>query len=56
MSLAGLAVSTVYQYVLNSPPEDMKGGAMLAMNLAIWAVAIGLLAYALGMRKRGTLR
>jgi hypothetical protein len=56
VSLAGLAVSTVYQYVLSAPPEEMKTGAMVAMNLAIWAVAIGLLAYALRMRRRGVLR
>ncbi|HEX6375765.1 MAG TPA: hypothetical protein VFZ91_08585 [Allosphingosinicella sp.] len=56
VSLAGLAISTVYQYVLNAPPEDMTSGAMIVMNLAIWAAAIGLLAYALGMRKRGVLR
>ena len=56
VSLAGLAVSTVYQYVLNSPPEEMKSGAMMAMNLAIWAVAVGLLWYALRMRRSGVLR
>ncbi|HWT13482.1 MAG TPA: hypothetical protein VN231_12055 [Allosphingosinicella sp.] len=56
VSLGGLAVSTVYQYVLSSPPEDMTSGAMVAMNLAIWAVAIGLLVYALKMRRRGVLR
>ena len=56
VSLAGLAVSTLYQYGLNSPPEDMMTGAMLAMNLAIWAVAIGLLVYAIRMRGRGVLR
>ncbi|HYJ30358.1 MAG TPA: hypothetical protein VEW25_08465 [Allosphingosinicella sp.] len=56
VSLAGLAVSTIYQYVLSTPPEDMTSGTMMAMNLAIWAVAIGLLVYALRMRKRGALR
>lgn len=56
VSLAGLAVSTVYQYVLASPPEDMMTGGMLAMNLLIWAVAIALLVYALRMRRRGVLR
>jgi hypothetical protein len=56
VSLAGLAASTLYQYVLTSPPEEMKSGAMLAMNLAIWAIAIGLLVYAMKMRKRGVLR
>lgn len=56
VSLAGLAVSTVYQYVLSSPPPDMTTGPMVAMNLAIWAVAIGLLVYAMRMRRRGVLR
>lgn len=56
VSLAGLAISTVYQYVLSTPPPDMMSGAMIAMNLAIWAVAIGLLLYALHMRRRGVLR
>lgn len=56
ISLAGLAVSTVYQYVLSTPPEDMMSGAMIGMNVAIWAAAIGLLVYALRMRGRGVLR
>ena len=56
ISLAGLAISTVYQYVLSTPPPEMKSGAMIAMNLAIWAVAIGLLVYALRMRRKGVLR
>lgn len=56
VSLAGLAISTVYQYVLSTPPPEMTSGAMLAMNLVIWAVAIGLLFYAMRMRARGVLR
>jgi hypothetical protein len=56
VSLFGLAASTVYQYVLSSPPADMMTGAMVAMNLAIWAAAIGLLVYSLRMRRRGVLR
>ena len=56
LSLAGLAISTVYQYGLASPPEDMMTGGMIAMNLAIWAVAIGLLWYAMRMRRAGVLR
>jgi hypothetical protein len=56
VSLAGLAVSTVYQYVLNSPPADMMTPGMLAMNAVIWAIAIGLLWYAVRMRKVGVLR
>ena len=56
VSLAGLAASTVYQYVLSTPPPEMASGAMVAMNLAIWAVAISLLVYAIRMRRRGVLR
>jgi hypothetical protein len=56
VSLAGLAISTVYQYVLNSPPPEMARGAMVAMNLVIWAIAIGLVIYAMRMRKTGVLR
>jgi len=56
VSLAGLAASTVYQYVLSTPPAEMKSGAMIGMNLAIWAIAIGLLWYAVKMRKAGVLR
>jgi hypothetical protein len=56
LSLAGLAASTVYQYVLNSPPEDMMTGAMIGMNVVIWIVAIALLVYAVRMRRNGVLR
>jgi hypothetical protein len=56
ISLAGLAASTVYQYVLSTPPEEMKSGTMIGMNIAIWAIAIGLLWYAIRMRKAGVLR
>jgi hypothetical protein len=56
VSLAGLAISTVYQYVLSTPPPEMTSGAMLGLNLVIWAAAIGLLVYAMRMRGRGVLR
>lgn len=56
VSLAGLAVSTFYQYVLTSPPQEMMSGFMLGMNIAIWAIAIGLLWYAMRMRRAGVLR
>lgn len=56
ISLAGLAVSTVYQYALSTPPADMMTGPMIGMNIAIWLIAIGLLVYALRMRRAGILR
>jgi hypothetical protein len=55
-SLIGLAVSTFYQYVLNSPPADMQTTGMMAMNLAIWAICIFLFGYARAMRAKGVLR
>ena len=56
VSLAGLAISTIYQYVLTTPPADMMTGGMVAMNVVIWAVCIFLLLYAMRMRKAGVLR
>lgn len=53
LSLAGLAVTTVYQIVAGIYGFS---GAMLVMNLLIWAVAIALLVYAVKMRARGVLR
>ena len=56
VSLAGLAISTLYQYVLTTPRADMMTGTMIGMNVAIWAIAIGLLLYAMRMRRNGVLR
>ncbi|GAC1572238.1 MAG: hypothetical protein NVS3B5_00970 [Sphingomicrobium sp.] len=56
MSLAGLAGSTLYQFVVHPVPADMRGPTMLVLNLIIWAAAIGLLLYARSMRQRGVLR
>jgi hypothetical protein len=57
LSLAGLLISTLYQYGLSPPPPaDMTSGAMIALNLAIWAVAIALFLYAHRMRATGVLR
>lgn len=53
LSLAGLAVSTLYQIAAGIYGFS---GAMLVMNLVIWAVALALLVYALKMRARGVLR
>ena len=56
ISLVGLLVSTIYQYGLASPPADMMTGGMIAMNIAIWVIAIALLLYARQMRAKGSLR
>ena len=54
-SLAGLALSTVYQASIDMP-ASMTTGAALCMTVVIWIGAIVLLWYALRMRKRGVLR
>lgn len=56
VSLAGLAASTIYQYVLSPPPPGMTSAGMIAMNVAIWIVCIGLFVYAREMSSRGVLR
>lgn len=56
VSLAGLALSSLYQWFLNPPPGETQSGGMLALDLAIWAIAIGLLWYAQRMKARGVLR
>ena len=56
LSLLGLAAGTTYQYVLSSPPAEMSTPGMIAMNVAIWVVCIGLFVYAREMRRKGVLR
>ncbi|HEX8641265.1 MAG TPA: hypothetical protein VF704_08920 [Allosphingosinicella sp.] len=56
VSLAGLAVNTIYQLTAPMPSGHMEGGAALALHAAIWAIAIFLLVYAWRMRRRGVLR
>lgn len=53
-SLAGLAVSTVYNFGLGDGAEIM-GTAGVAMTVVIWVVAIALLAYSSRQRKKGVL-
>jgi hypothetical protein len=54
VSLAGLAVSSIYSYILTDAME-MAGGGAVVMNILIWVVAIFLLFYALAMSKKGVL-
>jgi hypothetical protein len=54
-SLVGLAVSTLYQWV-GGTPESMRGGAMIAMQLVIWASLLFFLWYSMKMRDAGVLR
>jgi hypothetical protein len=56
VSLLGLVTTTVYQYWLSSPPEDLMTGGMMAFQIAIWAIAVTLLLYAIRMRHNGVLR
>jgi hypothetical protein len=56
VSLAGLAVSSFYQWFVNPPPGESHSGGMLALDIAIWAIAIGLLWYAQRTKARGVLR
>lgn len=56
ISLVGLLLSTLNMFVFSSPPESLTGPAMVAMNVAIWAVAIFLFLYARRMETAGILR
>ena len=55
-SLAGLAVTQLYEHVIRPAPTEMRGGMMLGIMLLIWAIAIALLLYARAMAKQGVLR
>jgi hypothetical protein len=54
VSLAGLAVSSIYTIVLSNGAEIM-GGEGTVFSVVIWAVAVFLLLYARAMTKRGVL-
>ena len=54
--IAGRLLSTLNMYIFSSPPEGLAGPAMVAMNVAIWAVALFLFLYARRMEARGVLR
>ena len=55
-SLLGLAVTQLYEPVIDPAPAAMGGGAMVAVFVLIWVIAIGLLVYAMAMSRRGVLR
>lgn len=56
VSLAGLALSSLWQFVLSPTPMPEMPPAAEIMNLVIWAVAIGLLYYAWRQKGAGVLR
>ena len=55
VSLAGLAVNTLYSFVLSDGAEVM-GTAGVGMTALIWVVAIALLAYSVRQKSRRVLR
>ena len=55
LSLVGLFVTTVYQFLISPPPADLTTTGMLLMVLLSWAIAIGLFVYARDMHGRGVL-
>jgi hypothetical protein len=56
LSLVGLLVGTIYQYGMADMPDDLMTPAMMGVSAAIWVIAIGLLVYAMRMRRSGVLR
>lgn len=54
VSLAGMAISSVYTLVLTNGAEMMGENASI-MTAVIWVFAIFLLVYAIAMKKRGVL-
>lgn len=55
LAILGLAVSTLYNFVLSNGLEMMGSGAAM-FTLVIWVIAILLLAYARAMAKKGVLQ
>jgi hypothetical protein len=55
ISLAGLAVSALYQATIEMP-ASLRSPEMLVMNVIIWAALLLFLWYAVRMRQRGVLR
>ena len=56
LSLAGLALSSIYQWLINPPPGEGRTSGMVAITGVIWIAAIALLLYARTMRARAVLR
>jgi hypothetical protein len=57
VSLAGLLVSTIWQFLLaDRPMPGATSTGSILLNLAIWAAAIALIIYARRMRSAGVLR
>lgn len=54
VSLAGMLVSTIYNFVLSNGAEIMGSGGMV-FSFVIWMIAIFLLVYARAQAQRGVL-
>jgi hypothetical protein len=55
-SLAGLLITSIYQFALSNPPESLRTPGIYAMTAVIWVIAIALFAYARTMAAKGVLR
>lgn len=55
VSLAGLALSTIYQ-ATSDMPASMTTPGMIGMTLVIWIAALFFLWYSIRMRRQGVLR
>ncbi|MEO5641635.1 MAG: hypothetical protein ABIQ98_07725 [Sphingomicrobium sp.] len=56
LSLAGLAGTTIYRWLIAPPPGGSRDIGEIGLMLFIWAVVIALLFYARAMRAKGVLR
>ena len=55
ISLLGLLLATIYNFILTDGAAAMGGTTVVVFNIGIWAVAILLLIYAVQMKDRGVL-
>ncbi len=55
LAILGLAISTVYNFVLSNGAEMMGSGAVM-FTAVIWVIAVVLFFYARAMAKRGVLQ
>jgi hypothetical protein len=56
LSVVGILVTALYQFVLSPAPDSLWVPAMIGLNVAICVIAIALVIYAMKMRDRGVLR
>jgi hypothetical protein len=56
VSLLGLGGNTLSQILPSKPSPHLDSGAGLVLHLAVWAIAVLLLVYALRIRAKGVLK